>query len=431
MAHIYPFKGYRFHEEHVGSLEAVVTQPYDKIPDDLRADYLNRSPFNIVRVIKNENYGEAASVLEQWINSGALSQDTEPCLYIYEQRFRFEGEDRVRIGLIGMVALDDPELAVKGHENVLARPLADRLNLIRYTEANEGLVFTLFSDPTLAVDRILESGVAERSPSIEVRDDFGVLNRIWAVSNPEVVSAARKALAACPLYIADGHHRYQTSLTFYRECIEKGWKPAAAESFDKRMVALFNMDSEGMRILPTHRGVKGLGQFDSSWFSARLASRFEVSPVEGLDVLVARINHGHHHFGFCWVEDGQVKTVLAVLKTEVLSDRSFMPSVAGPLRSLDVSVLHSGVFEEILDITPEQVAGGGRVSYFREREELLGALKSGEIQLGCLLRPTSLEQVREVSEFGAKMPQKSTDFYPKLLTGLVLMKMNISREGKG
>jgi uncharacterized protein (DUF1015 family) len=431
MAHIYPFKGYRFQKEHVGRLDAVVTQPYDKIPDELKADYLKRSPFNIVRVIRNDNYREAASFLEQWIKSGALAQDSEPCIYIYEQRFRFEGEDRTRIGLIGMVALDDPELAVKGHENVLARPLADRLNLIRNSEANEGLVFTLFSDPKLTVDRLLESVAAEEAPAIEVEDDFGVLNRIWAVSDQGLVSAVHQALVDCPLYIADGHHRYQTSLTFYRECIEKGWEAAASESFDKRMVALFNMDSEGMRILPTHRGVKGLAQFDPAVFSARLASRFEVTPAEDPDQLVGQINDGRHCFGFCWAQDGQVKAVLATLRSGALAEKAFMASVAGPLRSLDVSILHSGVFEEVLGITPEQVAGGGRVAYFREREDLYDALESGEIQLGCLLKPTSLEQVKEVSEFGVKMPQKSTDFYPKLLTGLVLMKMSISREGKG
>lgn len=425
MARIYPFRGYRFDPALAGRVDDVVTQPYDKIPETLRKEYLGRSRFNIVRVIRNENYGEAAEFLNDWIQNGVLRRDLDPCLYVYEQVFSFEGETYSRVGIVGLVDLDDAELVVRGHERVLERPLSDRLNLIRKTRANEGLIFTLFSDASLKVDLVLEGYAEVHAPSVEVTDDFGVIHRVWAVSDPDVVAALRNLVDGLPLYIADGHHRFRTSQLFHKECLAEGFRPAALESFDKRMVALFNMESEGMRILPTHRGLKRLNDFRPHRFLLGLERHFRVKSATDFDDMYERVETGHHSLGFCWPEGHGLKAVVARLNEDALSDSEFMPDAEGPLRDLDVTILHSGVLAGLLGVGPDQVSSGEYVSYFRDKNELRLHLEQGSVQLGCFLRPTSLAQVRGVSEYGAKMPQKSTDFFPKLLTGLVLMKMEI------
>ncbi|GAB4235861.1 MAG: DUF1015 domain-containing protein [Acidobacteriota bacterium] len=427
MARIYPFRGFRYAPERVGDLAKVVTQPYDKIPEELRREYLQRSPYNIVRVIKNPDYREAAEFLRHWISDGVLRQDEKPALYLYEQQFSFEGEPLIRRGIIGLLALDDPDSVVHGHETVLESPLQDRLALIRQTEANEGLVFTLFSDPTRRFDTVLEEISREGAPVAVVEDDFHVINRLWRMTDPDQIAAVSAALAGSPLYIADGHHRFQTSVLFYRECLARGWKPAASESFDKRMVAVFNMESEGMRILPTHRGVRDLPAWSAAAFLRELQRYFTVESASLAEVW-ERVAEGRHVFGFCWRDGSDVPAVAARLRPEALT-AGRLSDVAEPLRELDVTILHELVLHEILGVDPEAVTAGKHVRYYRERELLVDAVSRGELQLGCLLRPTALAEVRRVAEAGFRMPQKSTDFYPKLLTGLVLMKMAIRRSG--
>jgi len=423
MAKIYPFRGYRYNESKTGNLAGVVTQPYDKIPEELRQDYLSRHPVNVVRIIKNRNYREAARFWKDWIKLGYLVRDETPSIYVYSQEFEIEGRRWIRTGFIGLVSLEDPDLVVRGHERVLDKPLQDRLNLIRETEANEGLIFGMFSDPERSVDGCLEDFTRGRA-DIEVTDDFGVINRLWCISDPGAVAKVQSILRDRALYIADGHHRYQTSVLFHRECREKGWKPRGEESFDKRMIALFNMDSQGMRVLATHRAVKNLENPNPAGLLSSLCRHFEVRRVEddrrleslldeeaGIGLVIANPYSGY----FLQVRDGS------------LNDSAFMPGTEGIARQLDVNLLHEGILGPLLGIDAERLASQEFVDYFRDRGELLEKIRRGEYQLGFFLRPTTLEQVRLASEAGFKMPQKSTDFFPKLLTGLVMMKMEIEK----
>lgn len=428
MPTIYPFRGYRFDPARVGSLSRVVTQPYDKIPEELRLQYLERSEYNIVRVIRNPDYAGAARFLDDWIGSGVLRRDPEPALYACEQAFDFEGQRWSRAGLIALVSLEDRDLVVKGHERVLDKPLADRLQLIRHTRANEGLIFTLFSDPALAMDTVLRQ-IREQTPSAEAVDDYGVTHRLWAVAEAGTVRRLQHAVQGRPLYIADGHHRFQTSVTYYRECLDAGLKPAGPESFDKRMVALFNMEAEGLRILPTHRGIANLRDFDLERTLAALARDFRIRSADLAD-LPAEMEAGAHRLGLVFREPGRFSARILELRPERLADPAFLPGITGPLRTLDVTILHEGILGPVLGLDRQAVAGEGFVRYYRERGELVDAVMEGRIQLGFLLRPTSLEQVRQASEMGEKMPQKSTDFYPKLLTGMVLMKMEMAESGR-
>jgi uncharacterized protein (DUF1015 family) len=425
MPRVYSFRGYRYDTSKIGEIADVVTQPYDKIPEPLRQRYLDRHPQNIVRVIKNPHYEEAAAYLNQWIAEGILQQDQLPSLYPYQQVFHHEGEILSRLGFIGLISLMDKDLAVKGHETVLRKPLQDRLSLIRSTESNEGLIFTLFSDPERKVDQTLSGFIAGCQPEFELTDDFGVCHRLWQLTTADTEAELASVLEGKPLYIADGHHRFETSVLFLRECMDKGWQTAACESYDKRMVALFNMDSPEVKILPTHRAVHNLTRFDPNRFLSQLKLHFDVDRCEHEKELFALLGRDPHQIGL--VIGSPPGVYLLKLKPDQLPSQAFMPKLSGIARELGVNILHEGLLNPILGIGPKELSSQAYVDYFRDPREMLSKLRGGVYQAAFLLNPTTLEEVRAISEMGEKMPQKSTDFYPKLLTGLVLMKMEIGK----
>jgi uncharacterized protein (DUF1015 family) len=423
MARLIPFRAYRYNAERVGDLADVVSQPYDKITPEMREQYLNRSPHNIVRVIKNPDYEQAGKQLREWIKERILVQDPHPSFYPYQQVFEFQGETCSRLGFIALVSLEDADLTLRGHENVLTEPLQDRLQLIRQTESNEGLIFTLFSQPNLEVDRILGHFARGYQPAVEVTDEYGVKHRLWVLFDPRAQDQVSGFFKSRTLYIADGHHRFQTSLLFHRECIEKGWRAETIESFDKRMIALFNMDHPSLKVLATHRAIHNIPDFEPTRFISELSPFFAVQEVATLDAVEKAMKAHGHIIGLI----APHRFFVLLLKEELLDDSSFMETVSGPARQLDVNILHEGILRPFLGIGPEELASQKFVSYHRDVEEAAAGVAAGRHQLAFLLKPTALEQVRQISELGLKMPQKSTDFYPKLLTGLTIMKMEIDK----
>ena len=425
MGQLFPFRALRYSADRVKNLADVVTQPYDKITGDMRSQYLQRHPFNMVRVIKNPDYQDASSHLKRWIEEGILDRDPVPGFYPYEQVFEFEGKQERRMGFISLVSLRDSSLAIKGHENILKEPLEDRLRLIRQTESNEGLIFTLYSDPALVVDRILDECTSACPPSASVDDEYGVTHRLWTITDASAQEAINQAIGDLPVYIADGHHRFQTSVLFCEECEKKGWRPAAVESFDKRLIALFNMRAPGLRILATHRGIRNMGGLDPGSLLSALTQFFDATAVESWPALKQSMAGNAHRIGL--VLGGPLQFVMLQPKNGVFSTRAFLPGLGSPARELNVNLLHQGILKPYLGIGAEELASQKNVDYFRNPEELIAGVQASRYQLGFILNPTTLEQVRLVSEKGEKMPQKSTDFYPKLLTGLVIMKMEIDK----
>ncbi len=397
-----------------------MTQPYDKITSSMLEEYLQRHPHNIARVIKNANYEEAGEHLSNWIEDGVMKQEGEPCIYPYEQVFDLDGGRVSRLGFICLTSLEDSNLTVRGHERVLQAPLQDRLDLIRQTRSNEGLIFMLHSQPSMRVDEILSQAIVGREPEIDVVDEYGVSHRLWSLSDQATQDQVRAGLEDSRFYIADGHHRFQTSVLFQQECLEHGLRETAPESFDKRMIALFNMESPSLRILATHRALRNLPDFNAQKLLSDLSQSFQVEPMEDVDGLEAEISEGGQYLALV---SGSGSIHLLRLREEMADSRSFMPDLSGPARDLDVNILHEGILKAYLGIGAEEVASQKYVDYFRDRQELINGVRQGRYQAGFLLNPTRLDQVRDLSERGEKMPQKSTDFYPKLLTGLVLMRM--------
>jgi uncharacterized protein (DUF1015 family) len=434
MAEIHPFRGYRYNPSVVGDLNLVVTQPYDKIPDELQRDYYARSPFNVARITRSiekadnpeTDYSDAAATLQAWIRDGVLRQDPAPSIYAYEQEYDFDGEVRKQLGFVALLDVKHSAGGVLAHERTLAGPRNDRLRLMRATEANEDSIYTLYTDEKSVVNRALQEQTAGRAPDVDVRDDHGVAHRLWVVSAPSAHRIIRNAMVPEELFIADGHHRFETSMNFLKECEEKGWKRGGPESFDKRLVTCFNSADRSITILPTHRVVRDLSGFDPERFVRDAGRFFEVSSVPGEPELHREMkrNADTHCFGFCAA--GLDGFRLLVLREEAKVD-PLMLAHAEAYRHLDVSILHTLLLDHLLGINEAKLSAESHIDYYRERSKCLDRVRAGTAQCAFFLNPTSVEQVQRIALLGERMPQKSTDFYPKLVTGLVFMKMAIAK----
>ena len=433
MATIIPFRGYRFDPEAVGSISDVVTPPYDRVYPDIQAVCYERSPHNIVRIIKGraepgdgetENvYTRAAGFLRRWIDEGILIRDEVPALYAYHQEYTFDGQRLTRKGFVALGKLEPAR--VHAHERTLRGPKEDRLRLMRATEANFGHIFMLYSDPERIADGLLSSATDGVEPLIEATDADGNAHRVWRVDDPGVIEKIQAALADRDLYIADGHHRYETAVNYMNECVAGKWKPAAPESFDVRMMTLFNVDEPGTSIRPIHRLIHGLSGFDAEALLAAAAEHFDVERHPSFDTMAqaTRAGRDRHAFG-CYT--GRICATL-ILRDESIMDRLIGGGRSVDYRRLDVTILHAAILERLLGIDARALEEQRNVTYAVDAAKGIEAVDRGEEQLFLFLNATSADEVIRVADHGEKMPQKSTDFYPKLLTGLVLSVMEIEK----
>lgn len=431
MAKFIPFRGIRYNPDKIRDLSAVVTQPYDRIGESEQKTYYARSPYNVVRITKGKTYpdddGEnvytrAAGYFDEWLIDEIFIRDETPSLYVYHQEYTFSGERLTRKGVIGLAKLEPAK--VHAHERTLKGPKEDRLRLLRATEANFGHIFMLYSDPTRAVDKALEAAIAGKTQTMVANDDFDNRHLVWRISDRAVIATVQKTLADKDLYIADGHHRYETAVNFMRECQERGWKPAAPESFDVRMMTLFNIDAPGMTIRPIHRMVHGVSDFDPEGFLARAKENFVVVRHRSFAAMeeATKAGRDRHTFG-CYTG--------GIFSTLTLQDERVMDQLiargSSDWKRLDVSILHAAILEPLLGIDARALEEEQSITYTVDANRGVKMVKEGKEQLFFLLNPTTPDQVRRVADRGEKMPQKSTDFYPKLLTGLVLAKMEIQK----
>lgn len=434
MAKVYPFQGFHYNRNLVKDPSRVVTQPYDKTTPSMQDEYYQRSPYSVVRITMNlekrkdpeTDYPEAGETFRQWVEQDVLTQDKTPAYYAYYQKYEIEGRQRLQKGVIALLDLDNSESGVLPHEHTLAAPKEDRLKLLRSIEGNEDLIYMLYSDDTLSVNRIMDQSISDKQPLIEVTDDFGTVHSIWAITDPGEVNGITNAMLSEKLFIADGHHRFETSVNFMNECKEKEWVPAGAESFDKRMVTCFNI-AGGVTILPTHRLVRDLPAFDGRSFLGKIGSCFIIERFPSIRDLweEMRENRKDHVFGF-YAENIKEFHLLR-LKPQAFQD-PLMLQRAEAYRELDVSILHSLILEQYLGIDEGKLAAQTHIDYALERDSCIRMVNEGRYQAAFFLNPTTAEQMQRIASLGERMPQKSTDFYPKLLTGLIFMKMNIQKE---
>jgi uncharacterized protein (DUF1015 family) len=433
MAYIAPFRALRYDPARV-SLSEVVTQPYDKISPEMQERYYSSSPYSLVRIILGKRnasdhatdnpYTRAATHLGDWRREGILSQDADPSIYFYSQRFAVPGGDgeMERRGFIALGRVEDYSAQVVfRHEQTLAKPKADRLDLLRATRAHFGQIFMLYSDPAGEIERVL---VGRDAADIETRDEYGVLHRVWKLSDPGLISLIQGKMRDKKLIIADGHHRYETALNYRNErraasatSAPEGTKTAP---YEFAMMTFVNMDSPGLVILPTHRVVHGLASFSADAFRDAARAYFSVEEVDpSIDGARARgILHEASQSG---------TAVLAVT-----ANRAFLldepKAIGAPIfaglslrqQSLDVVQLHKCLLEGVLGISEEAIRNQQNIRYCREADEALALLRNGTANVAFLMSPARMQQVRDIAFAGEVLPQKSTDFYPKLLSGLCI-----------
>jgi uncharacterized protein (DUF1015 family) len=447
MAQVYPFRAYRYNPARA-PFERVLTQPYDKISTAMQEKYYAADQHNLIIVEKgrvspddsaqNNVYTRAAAALESWIRDNILVQDPAPSFYAYTQEFIVPGtqERRTRRGFIGAGKLEDYSAGIVfRHEQTLSGPKADRLELLRHTGTHTGQLFLLYSDPQKSIDTILAEAEAAALPATQMHDEYGVIHRLWVVAEPQRVAAIQQAMAERKLVIADGHHRYETALNYRNECRARARVNNPGAPYERAMMTFFNTRSEGLMILPTHRVAANLHDF--SWPAVRRHLepwfRSEVFPFandgaksEARGKFLARL-----------VEARAAQRAIGAYPAAATPQRAFyvltlrpgadlaqlLPHVSPLQRELDVVLLHEGILEPALGITPRAVTSEAHLTYEREAAAALDAVDRGAAQVAFLLNPVDVEQVMRIATAGEVMPQKSTDFYPKLLSGIAVYRI--------
>ncbi|SFQ97175.1 DUF1015 domain-containing protein [Desulfoscipio geothermicus] len=435
MATIIPLKGLRYDEDKAGDIKDLVTPPYDVIDAAAQEAYYRRSPYNIIRLEygkkfpadndTDNRYTRAADFFRRWQAEGVLRQEDEPALYLYQQQFNVGDQTLVRSGFICCVKLEPYENGVVlPHEETMPKHKADRLALMQACRANFSPIFGLFSDPARKIDDLLLRAFRDLPPAIDFTDEQGNGHRLWVIKDTAVQREVQRLMEAQRILIADGHHRYETALKYARENPDK---PAAAYV----MMTLVNLYDPGLVILPTHRLVLN-GALDGLELLAALREDFiveklpysEVSRVTEVMFNLAGIkgkgNTAHRQVFGLYTGKGEFFSLL--LKDESLLDSKMPAGRSKAWRSLDVSVLQNLILENILGINREALAGGEAVKYTRDEKEAVLAVDEGRCNMAFLMNPTLIAEVTEVAAKGEKMPQKSTFFYPKLITGLVINK---------
>lgn len=436
MAEIRPFKGLRYNSEKL-NLEEVITEPYDRITPTMQEDYYRRNPYNVVRIIlgkdddpehpEKDKYKRPNIYLDKWESEGLLIRENQNALYLYEQEFRVKDEKKKRTGLVVRVKLEEfSSRKVLPHEKTFPKHKVDRLNLLRATNTNTEQILLLYKDDRNTVSQAIEKARQKAELGAEVKDEDNFLHRLLIIKDKEAIQRIQEAMADKVLIIADGHHRYETSLNYQEEVLETMKGAKGDEPFNYIMMTLFKLEDPGLMILPTYRLVKGLDKLSDEGIKKLLLPCFEISEIRWSEtsnqskieeVQKSVLNENHTFAAFI----SQLKKFFIFrLKSEEFLDKEITDEKSKEWKRLDVAILHSLIIDKLKSLSSESFSLENNVSYIRNLEQGIKKVMQGEFQMIFLLKPVSLHQIREVVENGELMPQKSTDFFPKLKSGLVM-----------
>jgi len=433
-----PFKALRYNTQVVGNVGNCIAPPYDVIDAEQQEALYRKSDYNIVRVTRGKTgptdsdqdnqYTRAAGYLTKWIQEEALKEDTQESVYGYVQDFEIDGTAFQRLTFIALGKLEDFGRIVKPHEQVFAKPMLDRLNLKKATAARFGLVFMLYEDPQNVADAVIQKAAAQE-PLVDFVDEQDARHRLFAIQDDEEIQAIVAMMRDKSCIIADGHHRYTTGLTYFRE----SGNPAAGY----QMLAFTNLLQKGLIVLATHRLVGGIANFDPDAFLAQLKEAFDVRSFEfagGTEAeeqarkdMLAEMRKLHEQedenaFG---IYMGTGAFHVAVLRDKQRMDAAGTMSAAW--KSLDVSILQKLVLESTLGIDEDKLGDPDCVQYVKDRpnaiHEMIEAVDAGRKQIAFFTNPVKMQQLVKVTDAGERMPQKSTYFYPKMYTGLTIQKL--------
>ena len=440
---IIPFRGYRFNPDQISNLEDVISLPYDQFKQHRDERFHDRHPYNIAHIIMNpktrndsltdNQYTRSKKLLNQWLLDSVLLQDAELSIYPYYQDFCLPNGNYIsRKGFVALGKVTEySSREVYPHERTMTKPKQDRLQLLRTTLVDSGLVFMLYSDPEGEIEGELDL-LTNQNADITVLGPEGILNRMWTVSNNEGINKIQKAMKCKSVIIADGHHRYEVAQQFHKETANKFSQNPAWGNYGFKLMSFVRLESPAISILPLHRVLRDMSGFEPAQFLRRLETFFSVRSIplnqrtlgkpleELLEMLRQQHQAGRNAFGL----------YLPTLKYFALL--TFRPNLAASLKwpldksetwcKLDVSILQVVIFNELLGIGDRELAQGGYIEYVSDANDAVSRVIRPPYQCAFLLNPTPVTQVQEVVESGDLLPQKSTHFHPKLMEGLVFAK---------
>ncbi len=431
MPDIQAFRALRYDLKQVGLLSQVVAPPYDVIDAELQNQLYKAHPANVIRLILNRDepgddadnnrYTRAAKFLKQWRAEGVLAMQPQPAIYVYHQTFRHEGQEYIRRGFMARCRLERfGEGRIYPHEETLSGPKQDRLLLTRACRANLSQVFGLYPDPDSRAQNLLEAATAGTSP-VEATDHLGVVHRLWAVSDVGLISQLATHLGPQPLFIADGHHRYETACNYRDElAMAAGGSLPSGHPANSVLMMCVSMNDPGLIVMPTHRLLRGVPAMTSSELILKLGPNFTTRVAgEGADLaptLWEEIESDGDQGTLALFTQADERWVLARL-TDAGRKRmaEVAPEHSADWQGLGVSLLHRLVIDTLLAIKDLP-----RPEYVHLVDEVVAGLDTGEFQMAALVMPATVEHIRQISQHGERMPAKSTYFYPKLLSGLVI-----------
>jgi len=426
MPRVLPFQGVRYSPARVPDITRVTAPPYDMILPAEQDELYRRDPHNVVRLILGreqedgrpvDRYANAAGCYRRWRSEGILTQDEVPSIYLYREDFAWAGRAYQRLGLIARIGIDAFGGGAFAHESTMSGPKADRLRLLQACEANFSQIFALYSDPDGSVEAPLVAATAG-PPLVSFDDGKGVVHNLWRVEDPALITRAREGLAGKPFIIADGHHRYETALE-YRRLMRQ--EPARfRESMDSVMMCLVRMESPGLTILPFHRMLVAPGP---ERIVERIGATFDLEerllPADRSSWTGATqelLGGGDTVFGLSF---GGPALTLVRPKVGIDLARLLRPGTSKLVADLDVTVLHQVIFAELLGLDEQRLVQEGGIRFFTKTEDAAAEVEAGRGAAAFLLRPSRIDQVWRIATAGQRMPQKSTNFYPKLISGLV------------
>lgn len=434
MANVIPFKGFRYNTQKIGNLGDCTAPPYDIISPSAREELYKKSEYNIVRADfgkeqdgddeVNNKYKRAGELLSDWIEKGILKEEEKAAFYIYEQVFEYNKTPLSLKGIISLVELEEfDKKIVLPHEETLSRAKADRFDLMCATDANLSQIYSLYLDEDKSIESLILS-LSSSEPDISFVADGNITQNVWVVTDEAATAAISEKFRDKQLFIADGHHRYETALNFRNK--KRLENPNANSApYDYVMMMLTSMDDSGLLVFPTHRMIKNLPDFDENVLIGYLTEDFVVSKIyftEGdyAEIITERISSVLNEKCFA-LYTGKDYYYRFELKNPNATD-AYITDKSAAYKNLDVTVLHTLVLERFLGIDQSNMASQKNLFYTRSANEAIEAVKSGEYQLSFLINATHVQDIKEVSLANEKMPQKSTYFWPKLVTGIVINK---------
>lgn len=441
MALVIPFRGILYNPAKAGNLSRLTAPPYDIISPEQQEGYYQASPYNIIRLIlgrqfpgdsqSNNRYTRAADFFRTWQDESVLTRDAEPAFYYYHQEFYTPENKRAsRDGFIGLVRLEDRDKGIIiPHEKTLDKPKEDRFKLIRACSAHFSSIFSLYSDQENRIGQLFRAAIAPAAPLLEATDEDETLHQLWRVPQGEIIAEVTQRMKNHSLFIADGHHRYETALNYRDYLIARNPRSTGKESYNYVMMYLTSMEGSGLLILPYHRVIHSIANFNFSAFEKKLRDYFLVTAFpfsqetqeQVWDRFSAALREGGTALpAFGMYGAGQRSFHLLRLKENIFRTLADDGEGSAVLKRLDVNVIESFIFKKVLGITSKDLQQQENISYVHSGREGFNLVNAGGYQLAFFLNPTRTSEIRDVAGRGETMPQKATFFYPKLLSGLVM-----------